>query len=345
MSDPDATLHPPLPAELQVEVTGSCNLRCRMCLVRYRPPIDRAAGAMPFETFRRLVDALPGLRALVLQGLGEPLLAPDLERMVAYAAARGITTGFNTNATLLTPARAEPLVRAGLAWLCVSLDGATAATYEAIREGASFARVVENLNELVALRRRLGLGRPRLRLVFVAMRRNVHELPELVRLAAGWGVEHVWVQNLAHAFTDTDPAGAYREIREFTAGEALWAGEAGAARAAFAEARRLAGRLGVELRLPRVDAGGGSGTASRTPRRPGTPGCDWPWRSAYVAHDGKVQPCCMLMGADRGVLGDLTREDFAGVWSGAAYVAFRRALLGPEPPAVCRGCSMYRGVF
>lgn len=27
---------PPLPRELQIEVTGACNLACRMCLVRYR---------------------------------------------------------------------------------------------------------------------------------------------------------------------------------------------------------------------------------------------------------------------------------------------------------------------
>ena len=30
------------------------------------------------------------------------------------------------------------------------------------------------------------------------------------------------VQNLSHDFADTDPAGEYREIREFTAEQALW---------------------------------------------------------------------------------------------------------------------------
>ena len=40
MAMPDLT-RPPLPRTLQVEVTGSCNLKCRMCLVRYRPVLGR----------------------------------------------------------------------------------------------------------------------------------------------------------------------------------------------------------------------------------------------------------------------------------------------------------------
>src|SRR4051812_32540263 len=94
-------LSPPLPAKLQVEVTASCNLRCRMCIVRYRPALPRSAS-MSFAQFKPLLDAMPDVRELSLQGIGEPLLAPDLYEMIAYASARGISVGFNTNATLLT---------------------------------------------------------------------------------------------------------------------------------------------------------------------------------------------------------------------------------------------------
>jgi radical SAM protein with 4Fe4S-binding SPASM domain len=329
---------PSLPRELQVEVTGACNLRCRMCLVRYRPALDRTEGSLSFERFRALVDALPELHTLTLQGLGEPLLAPDLFRMIAYVSARGVRAGFNTNATLLTRRTAERLVDAGLDWLCVSLDGASAATYEAIRDGARFARVAANVRGLVRVMRERSATRPALSLVFVAMRRNVAELPALVALAAGWGVPTVRVQNLSHSFSDTDPSGAYREIREFAAGEALWQAADPAAEAAFAEARRAATALGVTLRLPRLEE-------RPVPRAAGAPGCDWPWRSAYVRHDGRVQPCCMLMGGDRAILGDAARDGLAAVWSGDAYEAFRAALTSATPPDVCAGCAMYRGVF
>ena len=328
----------PLPRELQVEVTASCNLRCRMCLVRYRPPLDREEGSLSFARFREIVDAVPELDRLTLQGLGEPLLAPDLLRMVAYAAGRGVRVGFNTNATLLTRATAERLVEAGLDWLCVSLDGATAATYESIREGARFARVERHVRGLMDVLRERGAERPRVSIVFVAMRRNVAEVPAVVELAAQWGVPVVRVQNLSHSFSDTDPAGAYREIRDFTAGEALWQGPDAVAGPAFSEAERVAAARGVSLRLPRL-------AAAPARRVVGTRGCDWPWDSAYVRHDGAVQPCCMLMGSDRGVLGDTGREGFGDVWRGEAYRAFREALASATPPDVCSGCSLYRGVF
>jgi radical SAM protein with 4Fe4S-binding SPASM domain len=331
------TLDPPLPREIQLEVTRSCNLGCRMCLVRYRDVPNRREGSMPFETFRHVVDEIPGLRAITLQGLGEPLLAPDLYRMIEYATERGITIGFNTNATLLTRARAERLIRARLDWLHVSIDGATAETYESIRDGSSFEKVRRNLAGVVEAKRDLVSDRPDLMLIFVAMRRNVGELPAFVRLAAAAGVDDVHVQNLSHSFDDAVRLPGYDAIRAFTLEEALWTN--GDGESAFEEARAEADRLGVRLRLPRT-------TEREGPRRPGTPGCFWPWEEAYVHHDGKVQPCCMIMGEDRAVIGDVHEEGgFAAVWHGEAYRAFRERLLGEDPPDVCTGCSLYRGVF
>lgn len=329
-----------LPTELQIEVTGACNLACKMCLVRYRTKLGRKSGAMCFHTFRGLVDGLPRLERLTLQGLGEPLLAPDFFRMVEYATARGIRTGFNTNGTFLTPDASERLVRLGVDWLHVSLDGATKETYEAIRDGSDFGLVTRNIRELVRARRRLGAERPTVQLVFVAMRRNLHELPDLVRLAGEWGVESVWVQNLSHSFGDTDPSGTYREIREFAEREALWQGEYAEAEAVFDEAGELGDALGVELRVPRLHE------PEEPAPLPGGVGCHWPFESAYVTHDGKVQPCCMVMGADRAILGRLEDDGFETIWRGKSYEAFRAGLRpGGEAPEVCKGCSLYRRVF
>jgi radical SAM protein with 4Fe4S-binding SPASM domain len=174
-------------------------------------------------------------------------------------------------------------------------------------------------------------------LVTVAMRRNVEELPDLVRLAAEWGVGRLWVQNLSHSFSDTDPFGGYAEIRRFAADEALFRDGDPLAHDAFDRAREAADRLGVELRLPRLE----EPEADRAQR-----GCEWPFRSAYVTHDGAVQPCCMVMGSDRATLGRLDDGDgFAGVWRGEAYRRFRERLAGDDPPEVCAGCSLYKRVF
>jgi radical SAM protein with 4Fe4S-binding SPASM domain len=309
-----------------------------MCLVSYRPALGKTSGAMDLASFTALVDSLPSLRKVTMQGLGEPLLAPDFFPMLELLAERGIAMGFNTNGTLLTRDKAERLVELGVDWLHVSLDGATAPTYEDVRRRSQFELVRRNVAGLVEVMREHGAERPEVELVFVAMRRNVHELPALVRLAAELGVPTVWVQNLSHSFSDTDAAGDYREIREYAEAEALWAEPNEEAEGLFAEAERIAAATGVQLRLPRLDD-------PHRRRDPGEPGCGWPFDSAYVTHDGTVQPCCAVMGADRAVLGDLRAEPFEHVWRGREYREFRAALLTDEPPAVCRGCSMYRHVF
>jgi radical SAM protein with 4Fe4S-binding SPASM domain len=337
----------PLPDELQLEVTSACNLRCAMCLVRYKPPVNKLAGAMTFDLFRRIVEDVPTLRRLTLQGLGEPLLSPYLLDMVRLARRHGITVGFNSNATLLTRRRADELVAAGLDWLHVSLDGATARTYEGIREGADFGTVLANLRGLVAAKRAAGSEVPHIRVVFVAMRRNVEELPGLVRLLAEAGVDELRVQNLSHTFSDTDPFGKYTEIRDFTAAEALWTGagsaaspakaaDRAAADRAFSAAQAVADEHGLTLRLPSL--------ASR-PVPAGRPGCTWPWDAAYVTSQGVVQPCCMVMGDDRVALGQLSRQSFPEVWNGEGYREFRRRLVADDPPDVCRGCALYQRTF
>ncbi len=293
---------------------------------------------MPLALFRRLVDSTPTLERLTLQGLGEPLLQPDLLEMVQHAKRRGIEVGFNSNGMLLTRDRADRLVALGLDWLHISLDGATAETFEGIREGASLERVGSNLVGLMEAKRAAGSALPWVRVVFVAMRRNVHELPALVSMLAQWGVDELHVQGLSHGFDDTDPAGAYAQIRAFAEAETLEGADPEVVSAVFACAREQAEHCGVALRLPTPDA-------PPTKRRPWRPGCSWPWDAAYVTSSGAVQPCCMVMGDDRVTMGNVHDGDLADIWAGEAYADFRAALLTDAPPRVCAGCSLYRGTF
>lgn len=341
---PRRELPTPTVRRLQVEVTGACNLACRMCLVRYRPSLDREAAAFPLDRFEALLDRLPDLEEVTLQGLGEPLLHPDLPGMVAAASRRGLRVGFNTNGTLLTHRRIDSLLGAGLSWVHVSVDGATPATFERIRDGARFRQVIRNLRRLVEHRDARGGAPPHVQLNTVLMRSNLAELPDVVRLAADIGVDRMWLQALSHDFSDTDDDVTYVAIRGFTDAEAVWGNGQGEA-ASVAEARRVADELGLDLRLPdQPDPPAGGTPDPVTTGEPALP-CDWPWTGMYVTHDGKVQPCCMVMGDDRVVLGDLRTEHVDDVWRGPAYEEFRRALWSDEPPDVCRGCSWYRRVF
>jgi radical SAM protein with 4Fe4S-binding SPASM domain len=334
---------PALPEELQIEVTGACNLRCRMCLVSYQPAIGRRQGSVTAASLRRLLDELPSVRRLTLQGLGEPLLAPELGEMIAEANARGIEVGFNTNGTLLDAARADRLIGLGVDWVHVSLDAAHAEVFEEIRHRAKFERVVAGVREIVAARARAGSARPFLQINAVLMRRTLGEMVPLVDLVADLGVDRLWVQQLSHDFSDTETNVRFTRLRRFVDGEVLWGNGASSealasVRAVLDATRAAATRRGLTVRLPEIDDRPRQEDWGRLP-------CEWPWHSSYVNHDGRVQPCCMVMGSERATMGNAFDEGFAAVWSGDTYQEFRAQLLSESPPAVCRGCAYYRRTF
>jgi MoaA/NifB/PqqE/SkfB family radical SAM enzyme len=327
----------PLPPFLQLEPVGQCNLRCRMCAVPFREDgPERGLAAMPFADFVRLIDGFDGLRELHLQGLGEPLMHPRFFDMVRHAAARGIAVSLNTNLTLLTERRARECAACGLAAIHVSIDGATAATYERIRLGARFDKVLRNLSRLVAAVAAVPEPRPAMRIVTVLMRDNLAELPAIVRLAAATGVPNVFVQRLAHDFGESALPPRYAPMREFVAAQTTESMLATDVEAVFDRARAAAAECGVTLRLPRLDAV----APQANPR-----GCDWPVTGAYVSWRGEAMPCCMVGTPDRANFGSMLEHGPAAVWGGAAFEAFRTRLASDDPPDLCRGCAHYEGRF
>jgi MoaA/NifB/PqqE/SkfB family radical SAM enzyme len=146
------------PLHLDVEATNRCNLRCVFC--------DKTAalegfgtGDMDFERFAAILDEAGehGLCGLKLSYRGEPLLHPRLPEMVALAKRRGVLdVYFNTNGMLLTRDKALALMDAGLDRISVSVDGTDAAAFEAMRVGASHARIAANIDRLLELREQRG---------------------------------------------------------------------------------------------------------------------------------------------------------------------------------------------
>ena len=328
----------PLPHFLQIEPVGQCNLRCAMCPIQYRhagPPWGPPA-LLPYADFVRLVESFPAVRELHLQGLGEPLMHPDFFRMVEYAAGKGIVVSTNTNLTLLTPRRAGQCVTSGLHALHVSIDGASAAVYEKIRRGASFAKVLRNLARLVAARSALRSATPELRIVCVAMRANLHELKDVVALAHRHGVTAVWVQHLSHDFAEGTLPESYRSMRDFVAAQTLLGEDPGRVARHFDEARATAAALGVSLRLPPLDT---------APQGQRARGCDWPTRGAYLTYQGDALPCCMVSTADRINMGNMLEHGVGEVWNGTAYRELREGLANGSPPAICQSCAVYNRTF
>jgi radical SAM protein with 4Fe4S-binding SPASM domain len=169
----------PFPQWVQVEVTNACNLDCVMCP---RRSMDRPVGFMDRGLFSALIAEMRPLRryveGLALMGLGEPLLHRDLIAMSREAKAAGFAHVYtSTNAQLLTPEVSERLVRdGGFDRVIFSVDGANEATYEAIRARGNYARLVENVEAFLAIKRRLGTSGPRSTIQLLVMDRTKDEV-------------------------------------------------------------------------------------------------------------------------------------------------------------------------
>jgi cyclic pyranopterin phosphate synthase len=159
----------PRTRNLTVAVTAHCNLRCEGC--RYGR--DFMPGSqLPLELATTMLDdaAAAGVDTVRLYG-GEPLLHPDLPRMVERGVERGLGIYVTTNAVLLGR-RIDELYAAGLRTVTIGFYG-TAAAYDAYtgRTGA-FDQVERSV---AAVRDRYGDG-IRLRLNWLLMRPTANDL-------------------------------------------------------------------------------------------------------------------------------------------------------------------------
>src|SRR5580704_4934567 len=100
------------PVCLYLETTNRCNLLCTTCPRTFEAL--EPAGDMSWELFTKIVDQFPHLARVVLHGVGEPMMVPELPRMIRYLKARGTYVLFNTNGTLLTERRGRDLIASGL---------------------------------------------------------------------------------------------------------------------------------------------------------------------------------------------------------------------------------------
>jgi putative metalloenzyme radical SAM/SPASM domain maturase len=200
----------PHPAKLFAEVTSRCNLRCSMCLRQSGEEAFRD-GDMSVETFRRLLPALATADALVLNGIGEPLLHPHLEEFVRAGKeqmeGRG-WVGFQSNGLLMNSERALRLVEAGLDRVCLSLDAVSPEAFRTIRMGEELADVERALEVLRTARIRcrspLQVG-----VEFVLRRDNIRELPDAIRWAASLGADFAIVTQLFPYHRDLVPLAVY----------------------------------------------------------------------------------------------------------------------------------------
>jgi radical SAM protein with 4Fe4S-binding SPASM domain len=179
------------PISVIIENTGKCNLKCPMCpreLTAY-PPRD-----FDFDLFKRIVDEIRDRTELVFPwGLGEPLINPDIFRMIRYCKDAGLCTLLSTNATLLDERRARLLIESRLDHLILAFDGTTPEVYEAYRRNARFQQVRDNIHRFLNLKRELK-SEIFVVLQMVRLPNNAHQVEDFHRMWRIDGVDEIRIK-------------------------------------------------------------------------------------------------------------------------------------------------------
>lgn len=187
-------MHPPIardydqrPLLLFWEMTRACPLACKHCRAQAQhTPMPGELSVQESAKFLEDVAAFGTPSPILVMTGGDPLARPDLFDRLGQAHAQGTRVAL---APAVSPAlggkNLDRLRENGVRAISISLDGATAATHEGIRQVPDhFARTIQTLRELVAAGFMVQVNT-------TVMRRNAEELGELAVLLKELGVD-VW---------------------------------------------------------------------------------------------------------------------------------------------------------
>jgi radical SAM protein with 4Fe4S-binding SPASM domain len=108
--------------------------------------------------------------------------------MISYAKAYHLATLISTNVTLLDKNKAAGLIGAGLDIIIFAVDGSTRGTYEKIRAGAQYEKVIDNIHGFLEKKTELKKRNPFVVLQLIEMEENRHEIAQFKQYWADYPV-------------------------------------------------------------------------------------------------------------------------------------------------------------
>lgn len=292
------------PDYIQIESTTRCNLKCKTCIRSAKENYD-----MDLDLFKSIINQLRwsrfGTQQVDLTGVGEPLLNSNLVSMVEYAKRGGFKVGFTTNLTTLNESMAEKLIKKNLDYIYVSFDGATKKTFEKLRVGANFEKVISNIEMLLKKRNDKNKSLPIVKLTATVSHDNSKEIPGLIKIAEDLRVNSINFN------------------RQIIPGEEHWKHEFRVVSVWKQRANVEIGRMAIPLKKPQPCVA--------------LKGC-------YITYDGKVLPCNSLIQIlprreyYRVQVGDLKQGTLHEIWFSKNYRLFRTLLALGRRPSFCNYC-------
>lgn len=168
-------------------LTEGCNLACRHCWLSPGLDIEGISyPSLPLNLFKSIIQQAKhlGLSGVKLTG-GEPLMHPEIYRMIDFVRDQEINLSIETNGVFCDKKLAGKIAQCRNASAAVSLDGADARTHEWIRGiPGCFDAAREGIRNLAAVN-----VEPQV--IMTVMEKNKDQMIDVVRLAESLGAGSV----------------------------------------------------------------------------------------------------------------------------------------------------------
>ncbi|MFZ5366052.1 MAG: radical SAM/SPASM domain-containing protein [Patescibacteria group bacterium] len=307
------------PRYIEIEVSTFCNLRCRMCEHTYWQEKNQM---MTFVQLKRIVGQFPGLKWIGLTGIGESFLNPDFMKMVKFVKEKNLYLELYDTFFLIDEKFARGLIEAGVDRMIVSIDATTPKTYEKIRVGANFDRVVRNIKSLLSLKKKMKSYYPEITFHYIISKENINEvLPfvSLVKKLMGKENTSILFTGILHEFSEIK--GLAVEVPDDL----------------VERVNQKAQKLGIKVAWNRNVPG------EKDPRTK----CN-EWTMPFIFVDGTVVPCCAGNEANKRdyqrktSMGNVFKTSFKEIWNGPKYMALREMIHDGKTPPACEYCTLYK---
>ncbi len=307
----------PYPSYIEIEVTTRCNLKCIICERTYW---DEPNRDMSFEEFKSIVDQFPKLRWMGLTGIGESFINKDFMKMLRYVKSRNVFVELYDTFYFIDEKTAKDLIDMGVDKIFISLDAATKETYETIRIGSNFERVINNVKNLHRIKRETGTVFPEVAYHYIVNKYNLREIPQYIDLVHSitQGSAIIQFTRLLHEYKEVKDL--FVEIPDDVI------------KSAEKKAKDLGIHLVWNLDVPQ--------------NKPPINECI-EWTMPFIFVTGHVIPCCS--GNEAGhrdfqkdtALGNVFEQNFKEIWNGKNYKNLRKMLLNGKTPLQCKNCCIY----
>ncbi len=232
--------------------------------------------------------------------------------------------------------------------LWVSLDGATPESYSDIRIGAELPTILSNLERFIKMRKGGHFPIPEIGIAFVAMKRNIADLPKVIKIGKSLRAKYFSISNLQPATADMLDERLYnRTIHDIAYLQAPHLPRLSLPKMDFDEQTRDALFEAFNSQFNISYAGNNWSGANDV--------CNFVESGTLsIACTGDVSPCWPLMHthmsylhnkprlSKKHVIGNVAERSLKDIWLDPEYMAYRERLhnFAFAPCTYCGGCDL-----